>query len=91
MPTIGERLATLEQVARDARRELRELHAAINGGDDVAWDRSVRGRLHNLETTMAAISLGRRLHARSMSRLTQAVLILCALATAAAPYVIALR
>jgi hypothetical protein len=50
MPTVTERLATLEAIARQNRTSIEEIRDAVNGGGDVLWERSVRGRLHNIES-----------------------------------------
>lgn len=60
----------------------------LNGGGDVEYARSVRGRLHHIENELAAARLTRTIRFRAVSRFTQAVLVVAALATAAAPYVV---
>lgn len=60
----------------------------LSGGGDVEYARSVRGRLHHIENELAAASLTRTIRFRAVSRFTQAVLVVAALATAAAPYVV---
>jgi hypothetical protein len=39
--TVEERLATLEQIARDNQRDIREILGAVNGGEGIEWVRSV--------------------------------------------------
>lgn len=90
MPTVGERLATLEQIARDARREITEIHAAINGGEGVEWNRSVRGRLHQIENTLAGQRLHRAATGRAWSRWQKVLLAVAAVVAAIAPYLVPL-
>ncbi len=59
MPTVGERLATLEALSRETLARLEGVEDALNGGGDVAYERSVRGRLHKLESVTAAAVLRR--------------------------------
>ena len=90
MPTVGERLATLEQIARDARRELAEIHEAINGGEGVEWSRSVRGRLHHIENTLRGEDWQRQARRLALTRWQKAVIALAAILTAVAPYLVPL-
>lgn len=60
----------------------------LNGGGDIDYARSVRGRLHHIENELVAASLTRTIRFKAVSRFTQSVLIVAALATAAAPYVV---
>jgi hypothetical protein len=48
----GERIALLEEAVRRHEHEL-------NGGGNVEWKRSVRGRLHNVETEQDAARLAK--------------------------------
>lgn len=61
---IEERLATLEEQVRTLRRELVASHASvisrIDGGENVSWERSLRGRLHVLEGESAAAKAASR-------------------------------
>lgn len=90
MPTVGERLATLEQVARDARRELAEIHATLDGGEGVEWKRSVRGRLHEIENILAGQRLHNQATGRYWSRWQKIALAVAAVLTAIAPYLVPL-
>lgn len=86
MATLGERLATLEQIARSAGHRLDALEDQYDGGGDVEYARSVRGRLHTLETTVAGMVL-RRNFGHSLGRgWVQAVIVGAAVATAAAAW-----
>lgn len=86
MATLGERLATIEQIARDAGHRINALEDAYNGGGDVEYARSVRGRLHTLEATVAGMVL-RRNFGHSLGRgWVQAVIVFASLATAAAAW-----
>ena len=86
MATLGERLATIEQIARDAGKRIRDLEEAYEGGGGVEYDRSVRGRLHKLETTVAGMVLRRNFGLGFARGWVQAVVALCAIATAAAAW-----
>lgn len=101
MATVGERLASLEEYARGNRAKINELHDDIHGGATVAWNQSIRGRLHAMMSAIeaadkladAARELARIQEANRRSRLSRlqwAFLALCALLTAVAPYVIVL-
>lgn len=85
---MEERLATLEQIARDNQADIRSVLGSISGGEGVEWGRSVRGRLHTIEQYVNAARLGETSRHRAWSLWVQAVVVLCALAAAAAPYVI---
>lgn len=96
---MGERVATLETQVRD-------LLCEVNGGNGVSWERSIRGRLHAMQSALASAELlahaaeeikqAQRATAHTLetargrrwSRLTQTLLVLAAIATAAAPYVL---
>jgi hypothetical protein len=93
MPTVDARLATLEAIARDNRERINELLDLINGGGDVDYDRSVRGRQHQITTELAAINLRAKLlgEMRQERRVflkgwEQALLIICAVLTVAASW-----
>lgn len=51
---LHERVAAIEVVMREVRDDVKDIHSAINGPP---WERSVRGRLHALEGTSAAVKL----------------------------------
>ena len=86
MATLGERLATIEQIARDAGHRLNALEDQYNGGGDIEYARSVRGRLHTLETTIAGMVLRRNFGHSLGKGWVQAILVLAAVATAAAAW-----
>jgi hypothetical protein len=86
MATLGERLATIEQIARDAGNRINDLEDAYNGGGGVEYARSVRGRLHTLETTVAGMVLRRNFGVGFARGWVQAVIVLAAVATAAAAW-----
>ena len=86
MATLGERLATIEQIARDAGHRLNALEDQYNGGGDIEYARSVRGRLHTLETTVAGMVLRRNFGHSLGKGWVQAILVLAAVATAAAAW-----
>lgn len=86
MATLGERLATIEQIARDAGHRLSALEDQYNGGGDVEYARSVRGRLHTLEATVAGMVLRRNFGHSLGKGWVQGVIVFCSLATAAAAW-----
>lgn len=86
MPTVGERLATLEQIARDNRARINEIHDLLDSGGDVSYERSVRGRLHEIETTLAGMVLRRNFGLGFAKGWVQVVFVVCAVATAAAAW-----
>ena len=101
MPTAGERLATLEALAADNRRRIVELHDEIHGGPSVEWERSVRGRLHHMQSAIEAADkladatreLAKAREKERTTRLTRVqwvYLAICATAGAAAPYIVLL-
>lgn len=96
MATLPERIARLEQIARDAGRELVELRADIHSGPGVEWKQSLRGRLHNMEARLAseealtkAIREVRRTQNQRLATWVQLVLVACGVVTAAAAIVAA--
>ena len=86
MPTVAERLATLEQIAKDTADRLEDVADLLNGGDRLPYDRSVRGRLHSIEGTLAAYVVRRSAGLGMAKGWQSAILILCALATAGAAW-----
>lgn len=90
MATIGERVATLEQIARDHGDRLDSLSDVLNGGGDVEYERSVRGRLHKLESVAASAVLRRNFGVGLLKGWERTALVLCALATVAASWYAAL-
>jgi hypothetical protein len=97
MPTVNERLATLEAIARDNRERIDEIADLIKGGGDVAYDQSIRGRQHNMASELNAMNLRakyltdlqqeRRLVLKGWQ---QALILLCAVLTVAASWYSAL-
>jgi hypothetical protein len=90
MATLGERLATIEQIARDAGHRLSALEDQYDGGGDVEYARSVRGRLHTLEATVAGMVLRRNFGHSLGSGWVRAILVLAAVGTCAAAWYAAL-
>ena len=90
MPTAGERLATIEAGVRELRDALDELRDLYNGGGDVEYSRSVRGRLHTLESTVAGMVLRRSVGLGMLKGWQSVALVLCGVATAAAAWYAAL-
>lgn len=83
MATVGERLVLLEALIREHDEQL-------NGGGDVDYTRSVRGRLHQIEGTLAGIVLRRNFGQAFGKGWVQAVLVLAAVGTCAAAWYAAL-
>lgn len=90
MPTVTERLATLEAIARENREKIDGILDQISGDGDVPYDRSVRGRLHQIETTLAGMVLRRNLGLGFLKGWERGALALCAVATVAASWYAAL-
>lgn len=90
MATVGERLATLEALGREIVGRLETIEDGVNGGGDVDYDRSVRGRLHKIETTLAGFVLRRNFGVGLLKGWERGALVLCALATVAASWYAAL-
>ena len=86
MATAGERLATLEAGVKELRQAVQELHDLYHGGQSVEYSRSVRGRLHTLETTVAGFVLRRSMGLGMVKGWQGFALVACAIATAAAAW-----
>jgi hypothetical protein len=83
VPTVAERLATIEEQVRGLREDVATLAADIG---DRRNPESIRGRLHTLEGAIASIVL-RRSAGLGMLRSWQAIiLVACAIATAVAAW-----
>jgi len=97
MTTVGERLATLEATARENREDIARILELINGGPSIAWEQSIRGRLHAMkdqqataEALAAAVREVRRERSARWSTWQKVGLFLFAAATASAAIVNAL-
>lgn len=86
MATIGERVASNEVRLAELATDVRELRNMLEGGGGVEYDRSVRGRLHKLESVAAAAVLRRNLGVGLLKGWERVVLLLAALATSAAAW-----
>ena len=86
MATVGERLATIEAGVRELREQVAHLQDLYNGEGDVEYSRSVRGRLHTLETTVAGFVLRRSMGLGMVKGWQGFALVACAIATAAAAW-----
>lgn len=86
--TLTERLTRLEVQVAQVSGQLEQVTDGLNGGGDVEYSRSVRGRLHHIENELTAATLTRTIRFRAVSRATQVALVVAALATAAAPYIV---
>jgi t-SNARE complex subunit (syntaxin) len=97
MPTVGERLATLERRADENAQGIASILELINGGANVEWEQSIRGKLHAMRDTQAtadalanAMREVRRQNSRKWATWKQLVLIACAVVTAGCAIVAAL-
>ena len=90
MPTVGERLATLEQIAKENSARLETVTDLLNGGDGLPYERSVRGRLHLIESSLAATVLRRSAGLHMLKGWQSAILLLAAVGTVAASWYAAL-
>jgi hypothetical protein len=88
--TIGERLAVLEQIERDNRDQIANIIDLVNGGRGTPYDRSVRGRLHKIEGTLASLVLRRNFGVGMLKGWERAALVAAAFATVAASWYAAL-
>jgi len=86
LPTAPERLATIEARLSELTSDVRELRDLVNGGDGIEWERSIRGRLHKLESVAAAAVLRRNMGVGLLKGWERAILLAAALATAAAAW-----
>ena len=90
MPTPAERLATLEAWKHETRERLEAVEDDVRGGGDVVYERSVRGRLHTLEGTVAGMVLRRNFGKTFGSAWVRAVVVLSSVGTVAAAWYAAL-
>jgi hypothetical protein len=90
MPTAAERLATLEAGIQDLRHDVQAILDALNGGDGVAYERSVRGRLHTIEGSLAGFVIRRSFGIGMVKGWQGVILVACGIATAAAAWYAAL-
>ena len=63
---------------REIRHDAKTLLALLEGGDGVTYERSIRGRLHHMDKTLAALALRRRYGLGQAKAWQSALLILCA-------------
>lgn len=86
MTTLAERIATLEEWRRESRERIEAIEDSYNGGGDVDYTRSVRGRLHTIEATLAGFVLRRNFAGGMLKSWERSVLVLCAVGTVAAAW-----
>lgn len=89
MATLGERVASLEALGREFARRLDAVEDNLNGGGDVDYTRSVRGRLHKLEGAQAALGVVTQRRVRLIHGWQAAVITGCAVVTAVAALIAA--
>lgn len=82
MPTIGERVAVIEERVRELQTDVTELRQMI--GDRRNPD-SIRGRLHKIEGLLGSFVV-RRSPGLILKGWERAVVVLCGVATAAAAW-----
>src|SRR5207244_6260893 len=83
MPTVGERLATIEAALIEVRDDVKQLRDVIEGGNGVTWERSMRGRLHHIESSLSAFLLRRSVGLGVLKGWQAAILLVCAVGTLA--------
>lgn len=83
MATIGERVARLEVQAVEYERRIELLEDNYNGGGDIEYHRSVRGRLHTLEGAQVATAIVTKQRVRIVKGGTAFVVNMAALVVAA--------
>lgn len=76
----------LETREHENRERIERLEDGMNGGGDVDYDRSVRGRLHKLESVAASAVLRRNLGVGLLKGWERFVLVAAAIATAGASW-----
>ena len=86
MPTVGERLATIEAALIEVRDDVKQLRDVIEGGNGITWERSMRGRLHHIEASLSAFLLRRSVGLGMLKGWHATILLVCALGTAAAAW-----
>ena len=86
MPSVAERLATLEAGVQDLRNDVRAVLDQLEGGSGVPYERSVRGRLHTIEGALAGMVLRRSVGIGMIKGWQGVLLVLCGVATAAAAW-----
>jgi hypothetical protein len=86
MPTVPERLVTLDERARELRSDVDAVLDLLNGGGSVEYTRSVRGRLHTIETTLSGMVLRRSVGLGMLRGWQSAILVACGIATVAAAW-----
>jgi hypothetical protein len=90
VPTVGERLATLEAIARENRDKIDGLLDAIDGGDGIEWERSVRGRLHTIEQYVTSKKWLSEYAGRRVKRWHAVLLVVCGVITTVCSVIAAL-
>jgi hypothetical protein len=90
VPTIDARLSRLEAELIHVRDDLEDAIRLLNGGGEIDYARSVRGRLHRIEADLQALLMLRRASLRLVSRGWRFVAGFCLIAATAAPYVVLL-
>jgi len=90
VPTVAERLATLEAIARETRQDIQEVQVALNGGEGIEWERSVRGRLHTIENYVTSKKWLQEYSGRRIKRWHAAVIVVCGVLTTACSVVAAI-
>lgn len=83
MATAGERLATLEEQMRGVREDVRSLMDMVG---DRRNPESVRGRLHNIESSLLGLAMRRNYGLGLLKGWERFALVLAGLATAAASW-----
>lgn len=86
MPTVAERLATIEAIVSANAARLDRMEDLYSGDGEVPYERSIRGRLHKLESVAAGAVLRRNFGVGLLKGWERLALVLCALATAAAAW-----
>lgn len=80
----------MERIAIENREKIDRALDLLEGGGDVPYDRSVRGRLHRIETTLAGMVLRRNFGVGLLKGWERVALVMCAAATVAASWYAAL-
>ena len=88
---LREKVARLETQLDDLRKDVTDLYEQYQGGHNVTYEHSIRGRLHKIEGTLGGIVLRRSFGLGMLKGWQAGALVLCGLATAAAAWYAALH
>ncbi len=86
LSALRERVAAVEQQLNDLRKDVTDLYEQYQGGHNVTYEHSVRGRLHKLEGTVGAFVLRKSFGIGMLKGWQAVILLVCAIGTLAAAW-----